>query len=100
MSNRPQERDKIIKRMIYTFLVYLPFLIGGGIVLLIGGLDNFLLTSLGYFLAGFSGIIMIIRKESPTSRILIRGKWAIISGTIFTLLCWGLSLAHLYFGFR
>jgi len=100
MSNSRQERKEIIKRIVYMFQVYLPFLIGFGIVLSIRKPDEFLLRSLGYFLAGFSGVIMIIRKESPTSRRIIRGRWAILSGIIFTMLWWGGSLLNLLFGLR
>lgn len=93
-------RNKIFKNMIYTFQVYLPFLIGAWIFLSIREPQKYFLHSFSMFIAGFSGVIMIIRKESPTSRKIIRGKWAVFSGVIFTILLWGFSLYYLFLGLR
>ena len=42
------------------------------------------------FIAGFSGLVQMIRQEAPgVMGSSVRGSWAVISGTIWLVMCWG-----------
>jgi len=51
----------------------------------------------GLFIAGFSGVIIAIRKEAPGSLVSIRGVPAVIIGIIGTLLFWSSAIIILLF---
>jgi hypothetical protein len=57
--------------------------------ILLGFMAFSISISLGCFIAGFSGIIVLIKKEIPTGLNTIRGTRAIIEGLIITILFWG-----------
>jgi hypothetical protein len=90
----------VLEGFLLSLLVGFPAIIGFGIILMSRGTLNPNTLSLGCFLAGFSGVIVVIRKEAPTSIIRIRGIWAIIEGILFTLLCWGASIFFFFNGLR
>lgn len=81
-----------------NFLTSLPAIIGGAMFLSVSESLTPFRSSLSFFVAGLSGIIIVIRKESPTSVFTIRGNFAVLEGVVFTIVCWGLSvyfwLAH------
>ncbi len=45
------------------------------------------------FVLGLVGVIIMVRKESPTTLGSVRGKWAVAQGALITLAFW---LAALY----
>lgn len=47
---------------------------------------------LSLFLAGVSGVIIMIRREEPTSLYKVTGWPAVLRGAIFTAFCWGIGL--------
>src|ERR1700690_887072 len=51
--------------------------------------------SLFFFVAGFSGVIVAVKREVPTGLYSIRGWRAAVEGIIFTIICWGLALVLL-----
>ena len=87
----------IIKGFLQNLLVSFPALLGAGLFLTPWGPHTRFRLALSGFIAGFTGVIQIIRKESPTAIVTIKGKPAIIEGVIFTAICWGLS-AVIWFG--
>lgn len=102
MTNR-KEKDRniycsLLRGVLITLLTYAPALLGTGIILSSKGPLTGPVLSLGAFLIGFSGVIIIVRKESPSSIRPVRGKWAVIQGIIFTVLFWGFALFFLIFG--
>jgi hypothetical protein len=100
MSNQENEkfrkRENVLKRALLSLLVYAPALLGSGIILSSKGPLTGSILGPGCFLAGFSGIIMIVRRESPSSIGSLRGKWAVVEGVILTAIFW---IAGLYFSF-
>jgi hypothetical protein len=49
---------------------------------------NGIIYGISFIIAGFSGIIQIIRKESPGFMgIILQGKWAIYFGAAWTIFC-------------
>ena len=72
-SNRQREIEKeMIKGVWRSFLVYSP--------VLLGFMAFAISISLGCFIAGFTGIIMVIRKESPSGLTTIRSTTAVVGG--------------------
>jgi hypothetical protein len=82
----------VLQGMLLNLLVSLPALLGFGIILISKGPLSSVILSLGCFLAGFTGIIIILRRESPMSIGSVTGKWALLEGIVFTTFCWGISL--------
>jgi hypothetical protein len=77
------------KIILMRLATYLPWLISLSILFFSKRpLDS---TILGFimFIAGFAGVIAVIRQEIPTVLYVISGKKAIIEGSIIILLCWG-----------
>ena len=56
--------------------------------ILLGFMAFAISLSLGCFIAGFSGVIVAVKKEAPSGRGTIRGKWAVVPGILTTLLFW------------
>jgi hypothetical protein len=64
------------KRFLYTLPIILGFMAFA------------ISLSLGCFIAGFSGVIVAVKKEAPSGRGTVRGTWAVVSGILTTLLFW------------
>jgi hypothetical protein len=97
MKKRSQKIDDnrntlVLRGMLLNLLVSLPALFGFGIILISKGPLSSGVLMIGCLLAGFTGIIIILRKESPMSIGYVTGKWAVIEGIVFTIFCWGASL--------
>jgi len=88
------ERIKSVKRgMMLSALTYSPAIVGLALMfLLIGHVPTTWLFSLASFVTGFSGVIIVIRKEIPSSLWTIRGPAAIIRGIGWVIVCWGAAL--------
>ena len=71
-----------------SLLENLPMILGFGIILFPERPLSNLTFAFGLFLAGFTGIIIAVRKEASFSLGSIRGKWAVVQGICFTLLLW------------
>jgi hypothetical protein len=52
--------------------------------------------SLGCFIMGWAGVILIVKKEMPSAMVTVRRTWAVIVGILFTILCWTGSLHFLW----
>jgi hypothetical protein len=92
------KNDLLIKGLILNVLVSSPALLGFGIILASKGPLNSVVLSTGCFLAGITGIIIMVRKESPMSIGSVHGKWAVFEGLIFTILCWVAAFYFALFG--
>lgn len=93
-----KHKSELLKRVGKNLLVSLPALIGTGLLLSTRGPLNPNAVSFDFFLAGFTGVIIAIRKESLVSIVSVRGKIPVIEGLIFTTVCWGIALIVLLFG--
>ena len=82
----------LLKGLDLNLLVGLPALLGFGIILTTNGPLGSRRLAFCCFLAGFTGVIVMARKESPTSIGATRGKWAVVEGLIFTVICWGAAI--------
>jgi len=51
-----------------------------------------LLISLTFFISGFMGIIIIVRREVPAILFTITGTQAIVEGSVVTFFFWGSAL--------
>jgi hypothetical protein len=96
MTNRKSKfeniRNNIFRGSFLNVLVSSPVLIALGIILVSRGSLSPQKLGLCFFIAGFTGLIVVIRKESPMAIGSIRGKWAVWEGALFTAICWGLAL--------
>jgi len=89
-SNRQHEMEKeTMKRVWQSFLF-------NGLPMLFGFAGLAISPSLGTFIMGLGGVIMIIRKESTSGRGTIRGPMAIVLGVVITIICWGISAYFLW----
>jgi hypothetical protein len=89
-SNSQHEMQKeVMKRVWQSFLF-------GGLPMLFGFAGLAISVSLGTFIMGFAGVIMIIRKESTSGRGTIRGPMAIVLGVILIIIFWGASAYFLW----
>ena len=86
----------VLNGMLKSFLTSLPILIAFAVIIL-SNHPSRATFSLAAFIAGFSGVIIIIRKEVPSSFASIRGVPAVIIGIIGTLLFWTCSVIILLF---
>jgi hypothetical protein len=81
-SDRQREIEKeMIKGVWKSFLVFSP--------ILLGFMAFAISISLGSFIAGFTGIIIVTRKEIPAGFTSIRGTRAVVEGVLITILFWG-----------
>ena len=62
-----------------------------GIPLFLGFMAFAISISLGSFIAGFSGIMSVIKKDSTFGRGGIRGTWAVVLGVLITILFWSIA---------
>jgi len=86
----------VLNGMLKSFLTSLPMLIAGGMIFLPKHPSD-VTFSLAAFIAGFSGVIIVIRKEVPSSLVSIRGVPAVIIGIIGTVLFWSSAIIILLF---
>jgi hypothetical protein len=88
-----QEKTNIIlKGILKSLLVMSPALFGFGIILFSQGPIDDVTFGFGLFVAGFTGVIVAVRKEIPISIGSTRRKWAVIQGIGFVALLWGSAL--------
>jgi hypothetical protein len=97
-KNASNPAGLMIKCVILSSLVSLPALLGLAIIMTSRGPLDSRRASLSFLLAGLTGIIVVIRRESPFSLGAIRGKWAVIEGLVFVVICWGIALYVALFG--
>lgn len=86
------KKNSILKGWLHNVIVSSPALLALGIILVSQSSLNPQKLGLCFFIAGFTGLIVVIRKESPMSIGSLRGKWAVWEGALFTIICWGLAL--------
>ena len=88
----------MLNRFLLSLMTITPAIIGLGILLVGNGPFERLMTSLGFFVSGFTGVIIIIRKEIPIPIGSIQGKRAVVEGLLFTIVLWSIALYGLLFG--
>lgn len=96
-KENPQRISKIFKKQFDLLIIYFPFLLSGAIILTRKNSSD---LPFCFFLVGFTGIIMIIRKEQPGPFGYYRGRWVIILGVALTIMFWGSALYLLIFGLK
>jgi hypothetical protein len=72
--------QRIRKSLLFSLPVFLGF-----IALAIS-------LSFGLFIMGLSGVIVVVRKEMPSGRGTARGLVAVVTGTLFTMIAWGMTI--------
>jgi hypothetical protein len=90
--------EMLLRGLALNLLVSLPALLGFGIILTTKGPLDSLRLAFCCFLTGFTGVIVMVRKESPTSIGTTRGKWAVVEGLIFTIILWVTAIYFWLFG--
>jgi hypothetical protein len=120
MMKKPHNRikDKIMIRFVrylkyqtdtidIRLLIALPSLLGlliGLLWITIGQhlygtlprIPNFIITSVVLFMMGFSGIVIMLKKEFPGTITSIRGIPAIAIGVAVTIFLWGLAFLGIF----
>jgi hypothetical protein len=117
MPGRPLKkiiRDKFINLLEYLqdtisirWLIALPSLFGlflGLLWIIIGKqlygtlprIPNLIMGSIGFTLMGFSGIVIIVKREVPGTFTSIRGIPAIVIGASVTVFLWGMAFMVIY----
>ncbi len=91
-SAMQNKANAILRKILQNLLITLPALLGFAILFFSQRPVNDMTFSLALFIAGFTGVIVAIRKEIPMSIGSIRGKWAVIQGGGVTILLWGSAL--------
>ena len=70
-----------------------PIFLGLAILILVGYFSKEplspILLGLMFFVGGFMGIIIIVRREVPAVIFTVKGTFAIFQGSIVTLFFWG-----------
>ena len=86
-------RGYIIDFLNRYIVPWIPILVGIGIAFLLSNILSVRIAcTIGFFIAGFSGIIAFTKQEFVTGRYPLSGKPAMIMGIIFSLLWWGGAL--------
>ena len=91
-KNKEEQTKFILQGLWLSFLTFLPAFIGLAIITLTINSMGDLGFSLGSFVAGFTGVIIILRKEIPTALNRIKGTRAIVEGILITVLLWGAAI--------
>ncbi len=87
---KKQDDEEILKQITLNLLNFLPLLLAIFLPLIfLRGVDREIRMSLVLFLAGFSGVVTVFRKEIPMTLGSVKGKWAVIQGAAFMIFCWG-----------
>jgi hypothetical protein len=81
MATPQRELEKEMIRGVWKHFLY-------GLPVLFGFMAFAISLSLGCFIAGFSGVIIAIKKQAPSGRGTLRGKWAVILGLLNTTFWW------------
>ena len=95
LDKNKMRRKFILNGMLKSFLTSLPILAAFAVIAVSNHPSN-AVFSFAAFIAGFSGVIIIFRKEVPSSFASIRGVPALIIGSVVTLLCWSISVVILF----
>lgn len=83
-------------------LIGIPFLLGLILITLWGlnktlsNIQNFILVCITFFIWGFCGIVIIIKRELPGTFASLKGIYAIIIGAMVTIFFWGLAFRGAY----
>ena len=91
-NNKEEQTKFILQGMWLGFLTFLPVFIGLAIMILTTNSMGGLGFSAGSFVAGFTGVTIMLRKEIPTALNRIQGKRAVVEGMIITTLLWGTAI--------
>jgi hypothetical protein len=59
-------------------------------------IPNLIMGSIGFFLMGFSGIVIMIKREIPGTFKSIRGIPALVIGVSVTIFLWGMAFMIIY----
>lgn len=104
MTDKNHQREKvkyIFQRLWLEALIFLlPLGLGVILLILTANTLRVLSCSLSLFTVGFSGVIVIVRKEIPTAFSKIHGTRAVIEGILFVALFWGAALFFLVDGLK
>jgi hypothetical protein len=93
-----QRNERMRRGAILNIFTGIPMMLAIGTLFFLKGLPDSYLYSLAFFIGGFSGVIIIIRKEVPTSIWTIRGNAAILRGVFLIIVFWGAALYILIAG--
>ncbi len=85
---KKHEEEENLKRIKITILNLLPLFLTPLPLFIFRGVNQILGFSLAAFLAGFSGVVTVIRKEIPMTVRSVTGRSAVIQGVIFTIINW------------
>jgi len=88
----------LIKGVITNIAVSTPAIIGLIIIAQSRGPLTPTRICLAFFIAGFTGLIILVRKNSPISIGSVRGRLAVIEGAVFMSICWGIAIYIGFFG--
>jgi hypothetical protein len=91
----PEELKETRKNRFWFLITASPMLVALLVLFLFARPVTPALGGLFFFLAGLSGVIVVIRREEPTGLYKVTGWPAVIRGAIFTAFCWGIGL-YLY----
>lgn len=83
----------VIKKWVWDLLTLSPLILGFCLIFFFHGfLPDTFLIALSFFIIGFTGITVMVHKEMTTGVWTFRGKWVILQGVLFAIICWGLVL--------
>ncbi|HUH95995.1 MAG TPA: hypothetical protein VLZ89_01460, partial [Anaerolineales bacterium] len=88
----PDKLKEARKNRLWILVTASPMIIAGLVLFLFATPVTPALASLFFFLMGLSGVIVMIRRELPTSLYKIAGWPAVLEGAIFTAFCWGMGV--------
>jgi hypothetical protein len=89
----------MLKRFFLSLITFMPIFVGLGLIFAGKGPIERCITSFSFFISGFTGVIIIIRKEIPIPMGSIEGGRAVIEGLLLTIVLWSISLYIILFGF-
>lgn len=90
---KKQDDEETLTQIKLNLLNFLPLFLAIFLPLIfLREVNREIRMSLVTFLAGFSGVVTIFRKEIPITLGSVKGKWAVIQGMAFTVFCWGSAI--------
>jgi hypothetical protein len=91
-SNRQHKMEEMMERAWGNLLFV-------GLPLFLGFMALAISLSLGFFIAGFVGVITVVKKETSSGWGTVRGPIAIVTGVLITILFWGIAAYFFFNGF-
>lgn len=89
---KARQETPMVDILVKEVLTYLPVFMSVLIMIMFGGVYKLKAIAWAFMVSGISGIIVVVRKESPRLVGGVYGKPAVFSGILWLVFMWGSGL--------